>query len=106
MRMLMALLLAALPVTMPEEWGRLVVVESFQTPASSTIVIEYTNDTGRELHRVRLECVLLDHRGAVVEIGAVVIPSAASGAKSSERIRIIDSSQRASRAECRIAGAR
>lgn len=104
--MLITLLLAALPVTTPEEFGRLVVVETFQTPASSTIVLEYRNDTGRDLQKVRLECTLLDHRGAVVDTNAVVLPDAKAGTKATERLRIVDSSQRASRAECRIASAR
>lgn len=103
--MLIALLLAALPVTTPEELGRLVVSETFQTPASSTIVLEYRNDTGAELANVRLECVLLDHRNAVVDTGSVVLPAVKPGGVESRRLRIVDSSQRASRAECRIASA-
>jgi len=106
LKLLVVAVLAALPVTTPEEYGRLVVLETFQTPASSTIVLEYRNDTGRDLMKVRLECMLLDHRDAVVDTRSVLVSEAKAGAKVVERLRIVDSSQRASRAECRIASAR
>lgn len=98
-----ALLLATLPVSLPEEWGRLAVVESHQTPAASTVVLAYENDTGRAFKKVRLECTLLDHRGELVSTGAAELLDVTAGAKRTERLRITDSSQRASSAKCRIA---
>lgn len=92
----------SLPVTTPEELGRLVVRDAIQTPASTTFVLEYVNDTGVEMTKVRLECTLIDHRGSAVNTDAVVI-SAKPGETITQRLRIIDSSQRASRGECRIA---
>ncbi len=95
-----------LPVTTPGEVGRLSVLETYQTPASSTVVLGYSNDTGRSLRAVRLECVLLDGRGAVVNVGAVELDAVAPGGEASRRLRIVDSSERAERAECSIASAR
>lgn len=104
--MLLIALLASLPVTLPEEWGRLVVSDAVQTPAASTLVLEYVNDTGVELRDVRLECTLFDHRASVVDTASMAIKAASPGHRSTQRLRIVDSSQRATRAECRIASAK
>lgn len=98
-------LAAPIPTSTPEERGRLVVSETFQTPASSTFVLEHLNNTQASLRRVRLECVLLDHRGGVVNVDSAVIERAEPGESHTVRLRIVDSSQRAERAECRIASA-
>jgi len=92
-----------LPVSLPGEVGRLAVLDTFQTPASSTIVLDYTNDSGRAFRRVRLECVLIDHRGTVANTGAVELRDVAPGLHAVERLRIVDSVQGAVRAECSVA---
>lgn len=81
------------------------VSETFQTPASSTFILKHLNNTRLELRRVRLECVLLDHRGAVVNAESAVVERSLPGESHTVRLRIVDSSQRADRAECRIASA-
>lgn len=92
--------------TVPGERGRLRVLDTFQTPASSTLVLEYVNDTGAEVTGVRLECVLIDARNEVVNVGSLTLARVQPGGAVTERLRIVDASQRAERAECAIAAAR
>lgn len=106
MNLLAALVaLTALPVTTPGELGRLRVTGATQTPASTTFAIAYENDTDRDFEKVRVMCVLIDHRGEVVFSDAVTFP-AQRGAEVDTRLRVVDSSQRAVRGECTIESAR
>jgi hypothetical protein len=97
-----------LPSSTPEQFGRLVVIESMQAPATgaSTVKLSYTNDTGRDLVKVRLECTLLDHVDRVVNSDNLEIDKVTEGEAVTKSLRIRDAHSRAERVECRIAGAR
>ena len=95
-----------LPTTTPEERGQIRVLEALQLPGSTTFKLEYTNTSGRELEKVRLECMMLDPRGDVVNTDATYVKSAKPGAVEVLKLKVTDMLQRAVRAECRIAFAR
>lgn len=104
--LLTVLMLATLPVTTPDELGRLTVDSVTEVGGGWGFTVTYENDTGAALDKVRLECTTIDHRNAVVNTNSLEIEKINLGEVRRVSFEVRDATHRSSRAECRIAGAR
>lgn len=99
------LFLSALPVTTPEEWGRLTVDSAEEVSGGFRFTVTYENDTGLFLDKVRLECTTIDHRGSVVNTNSAELTRVGLGEVRQATLEVGDATHRSARAECRIAQA-
>ena len=103
---LLALLLFALPVSTPEEFGHLTVGEGEEVSGAWRFTLTYENDTGVFLDKVRLECTTIDHRGGVVNTNSMELLRVGLGEVRQATLEVNDATHRSARGECRIAQAR
>lgn len=104
--LLTVVMLAAIPVTTPEELGRLTVDSVTEVGGGWGFTVTYENDTGAPIDKLRLECTTIDHREAVVNTNSLEIAKITLGEVRRVSFEVRDATHRSSRAECRIAGAR
>ncbi|MBL9037450.1 MAG: hypothetical protein JNG84_02940 [Archangium sp.] len=101
--LLVAAVLAQVPVDLPAQLGHLRVLSSQTTDRGIELSLEYDNDTGATLKSATIECTVLDHRDAVVNDETKVIggdTGIAPGQTVAVAMIVPDRVSRAHHAEC------